>query len=143
MEARNGRSFGFSLKIAGTFLICGLTSSALQIHRIGHVEPRDFAVLLGPLASGTVLFPLIASLVPTVLGSGKLVFPLNFTLPLIHVMLVRTAVMLWTTPQFAAFQILDPLKPALFWIQVPALGALAFAECLVLSLGILRNNAET
>lgn len=142
MEARIGRSFGFSLKIAGTFLICGFTSSALQIQRTGHIEPRDFAVLLGPLASGTVLFPLITTLVPTVLGSNRLVFPLNFTLPLIHVMLVRVAVMLWTTPQCVAFQILDPLRPALFWVQVPALGALAFAECLVLSLGILRNNTQ-
>lgn len=94
---------------------------------------RDYAISLGPVASATLIYLAISFGIRELHAPGRLVFPLNLTLPLIFVMLIRVAVILWTSPTGAAFRTPEALAPALIWTNPLALTILALVQIGLLS----------
>ncbi|AIE85043.1 hypothetical protein [Fimbriimonas ginsengisoli] len=94
---------------------------------------RDYAVLLGPIASATLIFIAVSLARPNLHAPGRLVFPLTITLPVVFVLLVRVSVVLWTSPEGSAFRASDALLPALAWTHPLRLAVLALTQCAVLT----------
>jgi len=116
------------MQTAVPMMVCGGVLGAALLDRTTFHTWRDFGVMLGPVASASLLFIAASLFAPSLVPSGRLVWPQNLTLPVVFAMLVRVSVILWASPPNAIFQPLDPLRPALVWTQPFALFLLFACE---------------
>ena len=94
---------------------------------------RDYMIAIGPVATATLLYLGLSMALPDLHAPGRLGFPLNFTLPVVFVVLIRVAVILWASPSGSAFRAPDVLLPALVWTNYTALGVLLLIQIAILS----------
>jgi len=114
----------------GYFLYRGSTSPG---HYVG--------IILGLPALATVFFLLTAFNVPGLLAPGRLVFPLNITLPLVYAAFVVLTEMLLTSTGSSLIIPFDRMRVAALWATPEALLLVAFSQCLCLT-GLAMLKAE-
>ena len=114
--------YGCAAGYGGYFLFRGSTSPA---HYLG--------IILGLPALATVFFLLTAFNVPGLLAPGRVVFPLNITLPLVFAAFVLVTEMLLTSTGSSLIIPFDRMRAAAFWATPEVLGLVTFSQVLCLT----------
>lgn len=141
-EGRGDRGDRISLVVqtAAILFLCAATAGYVLFDRAELHDLQRVAIFLGPPASAALLFVAAALGFPNLLAPGRIAFPLNLTLPIVFVLLIRVSVILWATQSSAVFRAFDPLIPALSWVGIGPLFVSAMLQCLVLSIIVIVGN---
>jgi hypothetical protein len=95
---------------------------------------ESLAVVLGVPATASLLFLLVSTLVPSLLGPGRLQFPLTITLPLVYTVMNIVATRMWTTMSSVILELPPVLALATLWHRPATLGIAFTLQILVLTL---------
>jgi hypothetical protein len=125
---------GLIVRTAGWLFLSSAALGYFLLNRAEYPALRDYAVVLGPLASATLVYIAASLAIRDLHAPGRLVFPLNLTLPVVFTLLIRVSVILWASPSGPAFRTPDALLPALVWTNPLALALLALIQCALLTL---------
>jgi hypothetical protein len=108
----------------------------------GTTTPTHFlAVILGIPALATLLYLLTAINVPGLLAPGKLVYPLNITLPPVFAAYVVLTEMLLTSTGSSLIVPFDRIRVAMFWTSPKVLVIVTLSQVLCLT-ALTKLNAE-
>jgi len=135
------------LESSSALFLCGaafaIVSMLLESSRSPHalvVSPRALIVATSLPAAASLLLLVAALLVPGLYAVGKMAFPLNFTLPLIHGSFIFMLAEL-TRGSFGLERPPVDLEPALLWDDLRFLGlSILFQIILLSALTAFRND---
>jgi hypothetical protein len=140
MQDRSRQEVVLVLQTALTLFAVAGAFGLVRLRQLGLSGREPTVVVLALPISATLLYVLIAFMVPSLLAPGRLRFPLNLTLPVVFVAMTLVSVVLWTTTGSAAFQVPEALQVARIWTQPSTLGVVAFAQILTLTgLGLMSR----
>jgi hypothetical protein len=128
------------LESSSALFICGAVFAIISMVLQGIHSPKALIVATSLPAAASLLLLVAALMVPGLYAVGKMAFPLNFTLPLIHGSLVYMLAEL-TRGSFGLEKPPVDLQPALWWDNLSFLGlAVLFQVVLLTALVGLRPN---
>jgi len=92
------------------------------------------AILVSVPALASLIFVVLGSMIPSLLATGRIKFPLNLTLPVVHTLLIVVCTrILLTTPNGAELPA-DGIRPIGLWLHWGVIGSVLIIEVGVLSL---------
>lgn len=104
-------------------------------------EPLGLAVATSVPAAASLLLAIAGGLVPSIFAVGKIVFPLNCTLPILHGALMLMVVSL-ARSSFGFQRPPDPLMPAMIWGNTTFLVIAVLAQFFVLTSVVLLRGGK-
>lgn len=133
MQDRSRQEVVLVLQTALTLFAVAAAFGFVRLRQLGLSGREPTVVVLALPISATLLYVLVAFMMPSLLAPGRLRFPLNLTLPTVFVAMTLVSVVLWTTTGSAAFQVPEALQVARIWTQAPTLATVAVAQALALT----------
>lgn len=136
------KRFHVGLAFEATIVLyaCSIALGLDEASRAGLQGLNPRLILIGVPASASLLFLTVTLLVPSLLGDGRMRFPLNLTLPAVHTVFVRVAVVLWTTTPSVLMPPPMELLPAFLWERMKVLILLFAVEAVALSVAVLART---
>ena len=133
MQDRSRKEVVLVLQTALTLFAVAAAFGLVRLRQLGLSGREPTVVVLALPISATLLYVLVAFIMPSLLAPGRLRFPLNLTLPMVFVAMTLVSVVLWTTTGSAAFQVPEALQVARIWMQMPTLATVAVVQALALT----------
>jgi hypothetical protein len=131
------------LETSSALFICGAAFAVISLFLQGQRSLIGLIVATSLPAAGSLLLLVIALLVPGVYAVGRLAFPLNITLPVIHGSIVYMLAEL-TKGSFGVERPPKQLEAALSWNNIGFLALCVIFQILLLSaLAALRHGNST
>ena len=128
------------LESSSALFICGAAFSVISLYLQGERSVVALVVATSLPAAASLLLLVVALLIPGVYAVGKLAFPLNITLPIIHSSMVYMLAEL-TRGSFGVLRPPPQLEAALRWDNIGFLGMCVIFQILLLSALIaMRSN---
>lgn len=122
-----------AIQLGAILFVCSASFGVFQTSRLAPANRLAYAFVLGIPASATLLFILLATVIPGILAVGGIKFPLNVTLPVLFAALTLASVVLWTTPNLALINQFEIQTYGLIWKQPLQLGVAALAQMGILT----------
>lgn len=139
----NASTVDLILESSSALFICGAIFAVISLFLEGIKSPIALVVATSLPAAASLLLLVVALLVPGVYAVGRLAFPLNLTLPVIHGSIVYMLAQL-TRGSFGLERPPAPLEPALAWGNPAFLGLCLVFQILLLSvLTAFRSGTPT
>jgi len=92
------KRLGFALECAGLLYLVCMATGLIHLWRTAPISVISVVGTLSAPAIATLVFAVVAALVPNLLGQGKLASPLNMTLPLVYMgLLIAVLQLAWGT----------------------------------------------
>ena len=131
------------LESSSALFICGAAFAIVTLLFMkGERSLIGIVVATSLPAAGSLLLLLVALLVPGVFAVGKMTFPLNITLPVIHCSIVYMLAEL-TKGSFGVEKPPEQLRPALYWDDIGFLVLCMIFQIVLLStLAAFRSGAN-
>lgn len=125
-----------SLLVALVLFLCSAAVVVLLGKEMGADDPRGWLLALAVPLSASASIPVLASFFPALLLDGRIRFPLNVTLPLVHGALLVAFAAIYGTTGVAVVAVPEPLQAAVSWAEPARWGPSVALQMLVLTLGV-------
>jgi hypothetical protein len=125
----------FGLSIESSFILFAISGvlAGFEFWRLHGQGWRVLAILVSVPALASLILVVICSMVPGVLATGRLRFPLNITLPVIHTLLIVVCTkILLTTPNGAEIPP-EAMRPIELWLRWGVLASVLILEFAILT----------
>lgn len=122
-----------AVQLGAILFVCSAAFGVFQTSRLSPGNSLAYVFVLGIPASATILFILLATLLPGLLAVQGIKFPLNVTLPVVFAALTLASVVFWTTPNLALINQVEIQTYGLIWKQPLQLGVAALAQMGILT----------
>ena len=131
------------LESSSALFICGAAFAVITLYLMGERSVLALVVATSLPAAASLLLLLVALFLPGVYAVGKLAFPLNITLPVIHCSMIYMLAEL-TRGSFGVLRPPQQLEAALRWDSLGFLGMCLIFQILLLSaLVALRSSTPS
>src|SRR5262249_26987041 len=120
------------LESSSALFICGAAFAVISLYLQGERSIVALVVATSLPAAASLLLLVVGLLIPGVYAVGKLAFPLNITLPIIHSSMVFMLAEL-TRGSFGVLRPPQQLEAALRWDNIGFLGMCVIFQILLLS----------
>lgn len=127
------------LESSSALFICGAAFAVISLYLQGERSIVALVVATSLPAAASLLLLVVALLIPGVFAVGKLAFPLNITLPVIHSSMVYMLAEL-TRGSFGVLRPPQQLEAALRWDNIGFLGMCVVFQILLLSALVAMRN---
>ena len=141
MRERSTQQIAVIFQSAAVLFGCAAAFGIARLQQLPTREPGSTLVVMALPISATLLFLLVAFLVPSLTATQRLAFPLNVTLPLVFGAMTVVSVVLWTTTGSALFQVPGVLRLAETWSHPFSLVVVAAAQGIALTLAGLITRS--
>jgi hypothetical protein len=136
-----GNRLALACTSALVLFACAAGYGGYFVYRGTPTPGHYLGVILGLPALATLLFLVAAFNVPGLLAPGRLVFPLNITLPLVFAAFVVLTEMLLTSTGSSLIIPVDRIRVATFWISPNVLVLVTFSQMVCLT-ALAKLKAE-
>lgn len=137
------RQFGVSIEISFTlFAVCGLV--ALLFMNRSATDFRGTAIVIAVPAIASLALVALTAILPGLLAPGRVAFPLNLTMPIVHAALMLVTIRLLLSG-WNGVQTIPPIVRLIFgWLEVKIFVLMLVLNCLSLSglAAISRKTSE-
>lgn len=133
MKKLKAQTIDLILESSSALFICGAIFIVAYLFLRGERSPITLIVATSLPAAASLLLLIVALIVPGVYAVGKMAFPLNLTLPMIHCSIVYMLAQL-TRGSFGLERPPEQLDGALLWSNLGFIGLCLVFQILLLSL---------
>lgn len=126
------RLFGVSIEISFTlFAVCGLV--ALLFMNRTAADFRGTAIVIAVPAISSLALVVLTAILPGMLAPGRVAYPLNLTMPIVHAALMLVTIRLLLSG-WSGVQTVPPIVRLIFgWLEVKIFVLMLVLNCLSLS----------
>ncbi len=117
-----------------TMLFCAAGVGAYHVRSLGAHGLLPYALVLAVPSMTMVAFLFVSALAPKLFATGKLVFPLTLSLPIVYCLLLMVSTVLWTSTGNSLVRPNPALNILAIWVNPLLLVLLAVIQFVALSL---------
>lgn len=128
-----GKQFALAVEVAFYLLLVAALAGAAMLWHLRLLHSTNFFVTVAIPAVASLVLTLLSLVVPNLVSSSRLVFPLNVTLPIVHAVLMIAVTSFLMTSQTAIQEVPDQIRIVKIWDSGYLILATMLGQMLVLT----------